>query len=104
MRPAAVASSNLLNLLEQHAINKTHEKDIQRPITPKTKQTHAKNPTMTPTSTAPVCTDDQQENVTVEDILEEQPLRTLKGKWNRWRGRILSWKARSILLKPSILY
>ena len=39
--------------------------------TPKTKQTHAKKPTMTPISTAPVLTDDKQETVTVEDILEE---------------------------------
>lgn len=40
--------------------------------TPKMKQTHAKNLTMTPTSTAPVSIDDKQENVTAEDILEEE--------------------------------
>ena len=35
-------------------------------------KTHAKNPTMTPTSTAPVSTDDKQEKVNGDGILEEQ--------------------------------
>ena len=71
---------------------------------PKAKQTHAKNPTMTSTSTASVLTDDKQEKVTVEDILEEQQKAiAYLGKWNCWRRRFLSWKARSIFPKPSIL-
>ena len=58
--------------------------------TPKTKQTHAKNPTMTPTSTAPVLTDDKQENVTVEGILEEQQraIAYLKRKVELLEGKI----------------
>ena len=58
--------------------------------TPKTKQTHAKNPTMTPISTALVLTDDKQENVTLEDILEEQQKATayLKRKVELLEGKI----------------
>ena len=62
--PARFRFSNPLNLLEQHTINKTHEKDMLK--------THAKNPIMTPTSTAPVSTDDKQEKVNGDGILEEQ--------------------------------
>ena len=64
--------------------------------TPITKQSHAENPTMTPTSTAPVSADDKQNlTVTVKDILEEQQesiaylkmkLELLKGKISELKG------------------
>ena len=59
-------------------------------FTTKKKQTHTKNPTMTSISTAPVSTDDKQENVTVEDILEEQqkPIVYLKRKVEQMEGEI----------------
>ena len=58
--------------------------------TPKTKQTHAKNRTMTPTSTASVLTANKQEKVTVEDILEEQQraIAYLKRKVELLEGKI----------------
>ena len=83
--------NNPLNLPEQHAINKTHMKKTSNiQCTPKKKQTHAKNPTMTPISTAPASTNDKQKNVIVEDSLEEQQkaIAYLKRKADQLEGKI----------------
>ena len=57
----------------------------------KTKQSHAKNPTMTPASTAPIFTNNKHKTLAVEDILEEQqkaiaPMRTLTLIWVGFLG------------------